>query len=50
MTRFILRLLPFIVILTAATLLLEAYGRILPPTTDALLDICPLPCVMGITP
>jgi len=49
-TRFTVHLLPFIVMLTALTLLLEAYGRILPPTADALLDICPLPCVMGITP
>jgi hypothetical protein len=38
---------PLFLMLTVA---LEAYGRVLPQTPDALLDICPFPCLMGITP
>jgi hypothetical protein len=50
MSRILLRLSLLIPLLLVLTMALESYGRILPPTPDALLDICPLPCVLGITP
>ncbi len=50
MSRILLRLALLVPLLMALTLLLETYGRTLPPSPDALLDICPLPCVLGMMP
>jgi hypothetical protein len=50
MLRIFVGLALVIPLLLVITLALEAYGRILPPTPDALLDICALPCVLGVTP
>jgi hypothetical protein len=50
MSRILLRLSLLIPLLLVLTMVIEAYGRVLPPTPDALLDICPVPCVLGITP
>jgi hypothetical protein len=50
MLRIFARLAWCIPLLFVLTIALEAYGRILPQTPDALLDICALPCLLGVTP